>query len=236
MPVPSRAARLAAVLTVSAAGGLLAAAPGTAAAQRAPTRCRYYEGGRWYPCEVGHTPARRQPARRRVARRTDGNFGYEARRQVTLGVGVLQYDLTGRETIPMATLRGDWRLSRVFRGELGLAYAYGDLPATPGVSPAPRLDANGRVRAHVLAPTLGLLAELPTPYVRPYAGAAAGVVARFDNGDDFARPTLAFPVGVRAALSPRVGVRAEVRFRFDQVPSGASAPNRELTAGLSVGY
>jgi hypothetical protein len=92
------------------------------------------------------------------------------------------------------------------------------------------------VRAHVLAPTVGLLAELPTPFVRPYAGAAAGVVARFDNGDDFARPTVAFPVGLRAALSERVGIRAEARFRFDQTPGGASAPNRELTAGLSVAY
>jgi hypothetical protein len=57
-----------------------------------------------------------------------------------------------------------------------------------------------------------------------------------DNGDDFVRPSLAFPVGLRLALSPRVGLRAEARFRFDQMPSGASAPNRELTAGLSVGY
>jgi hypothetical protein len=174
--------------------------------------------------------------RTRSASRHDDGFGYAARRQVTLGVGLLQYDLGGRESIPMASLRADWRLSRLFRGELGLAYAFGDLPPTPGVTPAPTPGADGLVRAHVLAPTVGLLAELPTPFVRPYAGAAAGVVARFDNGDDFARPTVAFPVGLRAALSERVGIRAEARFRFDQTPGGASAPNRELTAGLSVAY
>ena len=228
-PGPPPAARLTAVLAAGVALSALAA-PDAALAQRSRDRCRYYENGRSYPCEVRRAPARR------VARRDHGPFGYESRRRVTLGVGVLQYDLAGRETIPMAALRGDWRLSRFWRGELGVAYAFGDLPATPGVTPQPRVDADGRVRAHVLAPTVGLLAELPTPYLQPYAGAAAGLFARFDNGDDFARPTIAFPVGVRAALSDRVGLRAEVRFRFDQTPGGAAAPNRELTAGLSVGY
>jgi hypothetical protein len=207
------------------AGAALAAAPRAADAQRSTDRCRYYADGRWYSCE-----AERRPAQRVRARRVSDGYHGSAARQVTLGVGVLQYDLAGRETIPLAALRGDWRLSRVWRGELGLAYGFGDLPRAPGDPGV------GLVNAHVLAPTVGLIAELPTPYLRPYAGAAAGVFARFDDGDDFVRPTVAFPVGLRAVLSPRVSLRAEARFRFDQQPSGAAAPNRELTAGLSVGY
>ena len=233
---PRPAAGLAPALAAALAAGACAAfLPADAGAQRTRDRCRYFEDGREYPCEVRSTGARRTTVRR-VVRGRDDHFDYAARRQVTLGVGVLQYDLAGRETIPTAVLRVDRRLSRLFRGELGLAYAFGDLPPTPGVSPAPTPDADGLVRAHVLAPSAGVTAELPTPVIRPYVGAAVGLFARVDNGDDFVRPSLAFPVGLRLALSPRVGLRAEARFRFDQMPSGASAPNRELTAGLSVGY
>ncbi len=225
MPVPARAALAGAAVLVT--GVALAAATRDAHAQRARDRCRYYADGRWYSCD---SETRRTRIERSRPRRDDPYFG-GAGRQVTLGVGVLQYDLGGRETIPLAALRGDWRLSRLWRGELGVSYGFGDLPRVPGD------PGTGLVNAHVLAPTLGLLAELPTPYLRPYAGAAAGVFARFDEGaDDFVRPTIAFPVGLRAALSPRVALRAEARFRFDQQPAGPSAPNRELTAGLSVGY
>jgi hypothetical protein len=230
LPVSARAGSRAALAGACAAllvtAAALAAAPRAADAQRARERCRYYADGRWYSCDV----EQRRPTRvTRTYRRDDSYYG-GARRQVTLGVGVLQYDLGGRETIPLAALRTDWRLSRLWRGELGLAYGFGELPRAEGD------PGTGLADAHVLAPTVGLLAELPTPYLRPYAGAAAGVFARFDDGDDFVRPTLAFPVGLRAVLSPRVSLRAEARFRFDQQPGGASAPNRELTAGLSVGY
>lgn len=244
MPVLSRAARpgprstrlLTAALAAGALASAVAASPAAAQRTRARSadRCRYFENGREYPCEVRRTVRRAAP--RRASNRRDHGVDDAPRRQVTLAVGVLQYDLAGRETIPMAALRVDRRLTRYFRGELGLAYAFGDLPPTPGVAPAPRPDPDGLVRAHVLAPTAGVIAELPVPFVRPYAGAAVGLFARVDNGDDFVRPTLAFPVGLRATLSDRVGLRAEARFRFDQVPSGASAPNRELTAGLSVAY
>jgi hypothetical protein len=225
LSAPSRVA-LAAACAALATGTALAAAPRSADAQSTRDRCRYYADGRWYSCEGERRPTRTTI---RTIQRASPFYG-GARRNVTLGVGVLQYDLGGRETIPLATLRGDWRLSRVWRGELGVAYGFGDLPRTPGD------PGTGLTNAHVLSPTVGLLAELPTPYLRPYAGAAAGVFARFDDGDDFVRPTLAFPVGVRAVLSPRVALRAEGRFRFDQMPSGAAAPNRELTVGLSVGY
>jgi hypothetical protein len=78
-------ARLTAALAAGAALSALAAAPTDAHAQRSRDRCRYYENGRSYPCEVRRAPARAQPR----------PFGYESRRAVTLGVGVLQYDLAG---------------------------------------------------------------------------------------------------------------------------------------------
>lgn len=218
-PSPSRAPAL---LRTAAALALLVA-PLAAEAQR--ERCRVWSNGRWQECRV----------ERRPSARDDGRMdGMVPRRQIALQVGALRYDLDGRETIPMAALRGDWRLSRVVRSELGLAYALGDAPRTVSGAGTPP----GPVEASLLAATLGLTAELPTPWVRPYVGAAAGLFGRFDGegGTSFVRPTLAVPVGLRAHLSPRLALRAESRFRFDQVPSGRAATNTEFTAGLSVGY
>lgn len=255
MSVPPRAAVLAGLTTLTL---VALAVPRAAHAQR--DRCRYYADGRWYTCRVedGRRDAERAReraraqereeerqralARRRNAyRRDDYRYGdvFVPRRQLSLQVGALRYDENGRETIPAAALRGDFRLTRLLRSELGASYGFGDLPrVAPAVLPglAPSL-----VRAHALAATVGVLGELPTPVVRPYAGVAAGLFGRFDErgsagGQRFVRPTLAFPVGVRAYVSPRLALRGEVRFRFDQLPSGASATNTEFTAGLSVGY
>jgi hypothetical protein len=261
MTVPPRAAR--AGLLSLAIGALIPlatlATPAAAHAQR--DQCRYYANGRWYTCRVederraerARAQARarerqreqlRQQLRERdrarvlerhrvlVRRRDDYRDAFAPRRQLSLQVGALRYDQNGRETIPMAALRGEWRLTRLLRGELGGAYGFGDLPR---VTPA---AGAGLVQAHALAATVGVLGELPTPVVRPYAGVAAGLFGRFDErgGERFVRPTVAFPVGVRAYLSPRLALRGEVRFRFDQIPAGSSATNTEFTAGLSVGY
>jgi hypothetical protein len=224
MPNAPRAAHRLDGWRVALAAALLGApflTPLDASAQ-SRERCRYYQNGRWHDCTVQRTTERRTT-------RHDASDWMVPRRQMSLQVGALRYDLGARETLPMAALRGDWRLSRVVRSELGLAYALGDAPREGGGTP---------VQASVLATTLGLTAELPTPWVRPYVGAAAGLVGRFDEGGGtrFVRPTVAVPVGVRAHLSPRLALRAESRWRFDQHPSGRSAPNTEFTAGLSVGY
>lgn len=218
MSIASRAALPTACLAAATA---LALAPDAAHAQR--ERCRRWSDGRWVECRVEE---RRRDDRRE---RRHGGDPFGPARQVALMVGAFRYALGGRETIPTAALRGDWRIGRLVRGELGVAYGFGDVPRVTGA---------GVIGSHVVAPTLGLTAELPTPWVRPYLGAAAGLVGRFDErgGERFVRPTLAVPVGVRAHLSPRLALRAETRFRFDQHPSGASAPNAEFTAGLSVGY
>lgn len=259
MPVPPRAA-LAGFLTLTLAALVV---PRAAHAQR--DRCRYYADGRWYPCQVEdrrRDDARREAERARqrarqrsrdrarerererafVGRRDDYRYrdAFVPPRQLSLQVGALRYDENGRATIPAAALRADFRLTRLVRSELGASYGFGDLPrvppaAVPGNVPSlvPAL-----VRAHALAATVGVLGELPTPVVRPYAGVAAGLFGRFDErgGERFVRPTIAFPVGVRAYVSPRLALRGEARFRFDQLPRGGSATNTEFTAGLSVGY
>ena len=98
------------------------------------------------------------------------------------------------------------------------------------------------IDASLLTATVGLNAELPIPIVRPYVGAAVGLGARFDGdgetyeGDTFVRPMFAFPVGVRIPISPRLGLRAEARFRFDEQTDGRSMTNVEQTVGVSFGF
>lgn len=148
------------------------------------------------------------------------------RREMLLSVGVMRYGVTG-DNAPMAALRGDWRLARWVRSELGVAYALADVPTLAG----------DEANSHLVAATVGVRAELPWAVFRPYAGIAAGLFARFDEeGDEFVRPTIAVPVGVRIPLSLRVGLRGEVRWRFDEHLTGESVVSREHTAGVSFAY
>ena len=155
-------------------------------------------------------------------------------RALTLAVGVLDYDFAGRDdsSFPMAALRADWRLTRFLRSELDATYAVGDV--------ADATVADGERSTGLATATVGVQAQLPFRYLRPYVGAAVGLFGRFDGGDDgesSVRPTTAFPVGVRLAVSPRLALRAEVRWRFDQhEANNATAVNREQTVGLSVGF
>ena len=155
-----------------------------------------------------------------------------ASRQLSLSVGALRYDRADDDNFPMAALRVDWRLQHWLRSEIGLSYALADI-AVPG---APAGD--DEINSSLLAATVGLQAELPLPYIRPYVGAAAGLFARLDEkgGDRFVRPTMAFPVGVRIPFSSRLGLRAEARFRFDEHEDGRSAQDVEQTVGVSIGW
>jgi len=169
--------------------------------------------------------------------RRDYDRDYWRRRQLSLLVGVLNTDLGSNDKLPMAAMRADWRLARFVRGEVGASYALGQLDfgaaGTPG---AP----SGDVNTSLFTATVGIQGELPIPFVRPYAGAAAGLFGRFDEkgsgGQRFVRTTTAFPVGVRIPVSDRLSLRAEVRFRFDADPSGATTENVEQTAGLSFAF
>ena len=165
--------------------------------------------------------------------RSYGDYDWMAARQLSLSVGALTYDPAGDENHPMAALRVDWRLRRWLRSEVSLSYAMAefDRPVTIG-------DDDDEMNSSLLAGTVGLQAEAPFRYVRPYVGAAAGLFGRFDEegGDQFVRPTMAFPVGVRIPVSPRLGLRVEARLRFDEHQGGGSSANLEQTVGLSFGF
>lgn len=152
-------------------------------------------------------------------------------REITMSVGALRVQ-DADVNLPMAALRTDWRLRRWLRSELGVSYAIGSID---------RLE-NGTVppdsRTLQLATgTVGLRAELPTRVIKPYVGVAAGLVFRNEeDGDQYVRTTMAFPAGVRLVLSPRVSLRAEARWRFDQRRSGSEGVRVEQTGGLSVAF
>lgn len=180
------------------------------------------------------TPATSHAQRRREVRvqyRDDDQRWARNDRYISLMVGALDADFAEDRNFPMAALRADWRLARLIRTELDVTYALVEVPRLPGSADE---DAN----SNVFTSTLGVQAELPLDIVRPYAGVAVGLFGRFDQegGRRFVRPTHAFPLGLRVMVSPRLALRAEVRWRFDSSPNGPSTVDREQTAGLSFSY
>lgn len=211
-----------AIVTAALAATTLAATPDAAEAQRVVVR---------------RGPPPRQPVRSVVVRRDRDRFDRMPSRSLTLSVGALRLRDAADENHPMAALRAEWRLRSWLRSELGVSYALANLDVTPEGAAAPE-----EIDASLLTATVGLNAELPIPIVRPYVGAAVGLGARFDGdgetyeGDTFVRPMFAFPVGVRIPISPRLGLRAEARFRFDEQTDGRSMTNVEQTVGVSFGF
>ncbi len=211
-------------------------APAAADAQRVVVR-----KGSTTTTRTTQPPRRSSPPRRvttRVVSTQPRRWEPMASRQLTLSVGALRYAPDGDDNHPMAALRADWRLRRWLRSEFGVSYALAslDVPVVPGAVEEEEINAS------LATATVGLLAEAPIPYVRPYVGVAAGLFARFEEdgeayeGESFVRPTMAIPVGVRIAVSPRLGIRAEARFRFDEHRDGRSRGNVEQTVGLSFGF
>ena len=171
----------------------------------------------------------------RTTRRSSSSYRQPATpwREASLVVGVLNYDFANDDNFPMAALRFDWRLTRHLRSELSFAYAVAQVDDPTG---------DGDMNASLGAATVGLRAELPLPFIRPYVGAALGLFGRIDERDDdeggvrSIRPTHAFRVGVRLPLSERAASRAEARWRFDQHRGGLTAVDIEKTAGLSFSF
>ncbi|MES3033806.1 MAG: hypothetical protein V4813_07395 [Gemmatimonadota bacterium] len=151
-------------------------------------------------------------------------------REITMSVGALRSD-DDDETLPMAALRTDWRLRNWLRSEVGVSYAIGSterLEIAGVISPESR-------SLQIASATVGLRAELPARYLRPYVGVAAGLVMRAEeDGAQYVRTTMAFPTGLRFALSDRVSLRGEARWRFDQRRVGGQVVRVEQTGGLSV--
>lgn len=150
-------------------------------------------------------------------------------REITMSVGALRSD-DDDLTLPMAALRTDWRLRRWLRSELGVSYGVGTIDAQAGgfVDGASRSLQLGTA-------TVGVRAELPTDFIRPYVGIATGLAYRAEeDSPKYVRTTTAFPVGVRFLLGDRVSLRAEARWRFDQRRTGGQNVMLEQTGGLSV--
>lgn len=169
-------------------------------------------------------------AQRTRVRVTTRTIDRSADRDLTLAVGVLDYDRSDDDLAPMASLRAEWGLRRWVRSELALTYALADVPR-------PDLGANETSDAQLGGASLGIKAELPARYIRPYVGVAAGLFGRFDSddGEDFVRPSLSVPAGVRFRFGS-MSLRLEARWRFDEHEDGLSVPSREFTAGLGVRY
>ncbi len=162
-------------------------------------------------------------------------FSFERRdhmpdREITMSVGALRSD-DDDENLPMAALRTDWRLKRWLRSEVGVSYAVGSTERPEGsgvISPDSKSLMIGSA-------TVGLKAELPARFIRPYVGIAGGLTYRDEeDGARYVRTMMAFPTGVRVALSDRVSLRAEARWRFDQRRIGGETVRVEQTGGLSV--
>lgn len=151
-------------------------------------------------------------------------------REITMSVGALRSQ-NDDENLPMAALRTDWRLRRWLWSEVGVSYAVGST-SRPEES---AVIAPNSTSLMIGSATVGLRAELPSRVVRPYIGVAGGLTYRDEeDGARYVRTMMAFPTGVRFALSDRVSLRAEARWRFDQRRSGGEGVRVEQTGGLSV--
>lgn len=148
-------------------------------------------------------------------------------RDLTLAVGVL-HDQVSDDDAPMAALRVGWRLRSWLRSELGVSYALADVAGA---------GADGD-HAHLASAVVGMQMAMPWPVLQPYVGTSLGLAGRFEEGDgrNTVRPSIQVPVGIRLPITPRLGLQAEVRWRFDEQRSGASAVNREHTVGLHFGF
>ncbi|MEO7963374.1 MAG: hypothetical protein ABIT38_05625 [Gemmatimonadaceae bacterium] len=152
-------------------------------------------------------------------------------REITMSVGALHSD-DDHKSFPMAALRIDWRVRHWLTSELGVSYSIGTIDrlengSTPSEERTLQLG----------TATIGLRAELPTPWVRPYVGVAGGIVQRHEEeGAQYVRTTMAFPAGLRLVLSDRVSLRGEARFRFDQRRRADQGVRIEQTGGLSVAF
>lgn len=162
--------------------------------------------------------------------------GGEWRRSVSLMGGAFNSDFSETETFGMAAVRADWRLSRVLLAEVGGSYERGRVEVGNYTAGTPTFSME---TTRLATATVGVQAELPLAYVRPYVGISTGLFLRLDppGGDRFLSTTQAFPVGVRVPLTERLGARAEVRLRYDNHwGTEGTALGAEAGVGVSLRF
>lgn len=162
------------------------------------------------------------------AQHVDGRRG-----ALTVAAGVLGTDVNEGENFPLIAARVDWGLSRHVRVEVGGTVARGDIELANHTGPTTTFTTE---KTTLATTTVGVQAELPIGAIRPYVGTATGLYLRLDpsGGDRFLSTTQEFPLGVRVDVTPRFGVRAEVRARFDNQQYGELAPGAEATVGVTL--
>ena len=145
----------------------------------------------------------------------------ESRRPIgSLSVGVMNFDLSGTGSTPMAALRVDLPWSTHLWFEPGLVVA--------------RPDQQFGARSTFVVAEIHAHAMLPLGGFAPYLGGGIGHawdVRDEEFGGTIGRLSLAGALGARCQFAPRAGARAELRVRtLGREFSGSTA---EITAGLS---
>jgi hypothetical protein len=159
-------------------------------------------------------------------------------RTAELRVGGLMYDRGGDATNPLLGAGVNWMLSRHILAEVegnwsssdGFYLDYVGNPSNPQTR---------ETSTHLAIATAGVQAQALLGPVRPYIGIAGGLFVRYDEqpgGDRFLSRTMAFPVGLRIDITDRIGLRGELRARFDTHQDGGSGTNLEQTAGLTFRF
>ena len=157
----------------------------------------------------------------RPALAQDAGAAAESRRPIgSVSVGIMQFDLSGTGSTPMAALRVDLPWSTHLWFEPGVVFARPDQQFGASTT-----FVVAELHAHAMMPLGGFA---------PFLG--AGVGRAWDLRDEefggtIGRLSLAGAVGARFQLAPRAGARAELRVRtLGREFTGSTA---EFTAGLS---
>jgi hypothetical protein len=154
---------------------------------------------------------------------------------LSVQAGGFMYDREGDANYAMGAVRVDWPVSRYVRAEVGGSYS------RPTTTVVRVIDTNHTTQgipshANVFTTTVGVQAQLPTRFATPYVGMATGLFGRFDtnDGERFISTTQEFMTGLRVPVSERIGVRGELRFRFDRHQNSGTASDVEQTLGITV--
>jgi hypothetical protein len=138
----------------------------------------------------------------------------------SVSAGAFQYDLSGTGTAPMLAVRADFPLGQIVLVEGSLGFA--------------RPDQQFGERTTLVIPEAQLQFQLPLGRVLPYVGVGGGGFLDF-RGNQYgglqSAITASAAGGFRAWVTPRVGLRAELRVRG--VGSGFQGAAAEWTGGLT---
>jgi hypothetical protein len=129
--------------------------------------------------------------------------------------GALSYEPSADEDFPAFSVRADTRMADYARVEVEVWYSRPDVQQDADFIYDPSLPTKS---ANLLALTVGVQFRHVLGPFEPYAGASAGLFARYDNDSDgqrFSRNTFYFPAGFRLWVSDHLGIRAEYRFQED---------------------